>query len=609
MLVTDNVTHVKLKIDRQKKAREEKSKKNKGVLLKYLESATQRGVTEHDIETSVTTSEKCAPSTRGCIVNHEALSNETAAISAQSESWEIEMENSEEIDSLQGEDTGDSTATQTKDEYADKSISDIGTWLILIPDNLRTLLVARGYKTVQHLDCKFAEVNRPGSKDSTKRPKGVTRKLNRDWFFRTLPNGEKVLRTWMAYSPSKRSLLCFCCRLFGIVVATKKFGFNTIDGFNQWWKLNPKVSEHESSTAHNENFNTWKCLERTLQAGTTIDKEAQNVIVIDSATGNKGNFLALVHLFAKYDPVLCEHLTKVKLQKKVSVSYLSPEIQNEFINCLGNHVRKKIFAEVKEAKYFTIVFDSTPDLSHKDQTSQILRYVKFDDTKVEVMESFIDFLETEGKKAEDISKMTLDKIESDGLDIRNCRGQAYDNAAVMSGIHSGVQTRIKAINSNAQYVAYSNHTLNLVRVHAASVTVHSVTFFGTMDKVFNYFLSSTHRWKVLTDITGQGVKRLIETRWSARYEAIAIMKSHYTEIIEVLESLLQNIKENAVTRSDAGLLLPALQSLPFLVFLGLWNRVLCEINDTQLYLQTKGLNVHHCAMKIYALQKDKRMNI
>ncbi|KAK4877415.1 hypothetical protein RN001_009921 [Aquatica leii] len=221
--------------------------------------------------------------------------------------------------------------------------------------------------------------------------------------------------------------------------------------------------------------------------------------------------------------------------------------------------------------------------------------------RVQVMESFIGFLETEGKKVEDISKMILDKIESVGLDIQ-INKKKYDNAAVMSGIHSGVQIRIKAINPNAQYVACSNHTLYLVGVHAASVAVNSVTFLGTMDKVFNYFSSSTHRWKVLTDITGQGVKRFIETRWSARYEAIAIMKSHYNEIIEVLQSLSQNIKENAVTRSDAGLLLPALQSLPFLAFLGLCNRVLCEINDTQLYFQTKGLNVHYCAMKINALQ-------
>ncbi|KAK4880511.1 hypothetical protein RN001_008657 [Aquatica leii] len=103
---------------KQKKVREEESKKNKEALLKYLESATQRGVTEHDIKTSATTSEKCAPSTSGCIVNHEALPNKTAVINAQSESWEIEIENSEEIDSLQGEDTGDSTATQAKNELA-----------------------------------------------------------------------------------------------------------------------------------------------------------------------------------------------------------------------------------------------------------------------------------------------------------------------------------------------------------------------------------------------------------------------------------------------------------------------------------------------------------
>lgn len=112
----------------------------------------------------------------------------------------------------------------------------------------------------------------------------------------------------------------------------------------------------------------------------------------------------------------------------------------------------------------------------EDQTSQILRYVKLDGTKVQVTKSFIDFLETEGKKAKDMVKMILDKIESDGLDIQNCRGQAYDNAAVMSGRHSGVQMRIKAVNKNAQFVACSNHSLNLVGVHAASIAVDSVTF-------------------------------------------------------------------------------------------------------------------------------------
>ncbi|CAB3249545.1 unnamed protein product [Arctia plantaginis] len=135
--------------------------------------------------------------------------------------------------------------------------------------------------------------------------------------------------------------------------------------------------------------------------------------------------------------------------------------------------------------------------------------------------------------------------------------------------HSGAQMRIKAVNQNDQFVACTNHSLNL---------------------------------KPLTDVTGQGVKGLIETRWSSRYEAVAVMKTHYNEILEVLESFLGNIAENVATRSDAGLLLTALQSLSFLAFLGLWSRVLREVNDAQLYLQAKGLNVHQCAMKIHALE-------
>ena len=98
--------------------------------------------------------------------------------------------------------------------------------------------------------------------------------------------------------------------------------------------------------------------------------------------GNRGNFLELVQLLAKYDPVLREYLTKVKLGKKNAISYMSPLIQNEFINLLGDQVRKQIIQQVREAKYFCVIFDSTPDISHNDQTSQVLRYVRIVGPKV-----------------------------------------------------------------------------------------------------------------------------------------------------------------------------------------------------------------------------------
>ncbi|KAF2883831.1 hypothetical protein ILUMI_22333 [Ignelater luminosus] len=74
-----------------------------------------------------------------------------------------------------------------------------------------------------------------------------------------------------------------------------------------------------------------------------------------------------------------------------------PGIQNEFINVLSDQIRKKIIQATKEAKYFCIVFDSTPDVLRMDQTSQILRYVKVEGSKVAVVEVFVDFIETDGE--------------------------------------------------------------------------------------------------------------------------------------------------------------------------------------------------------------------
>ena len=73
-------------------------------------------------------------------------------------------------------------------------------------------------------------------------------------------------------------------------------------------------------------------------------------------------------------------------------------------------------------------------------------------------------------------------------------------------------------------------------------------------------------------------------------------------------------EENAATRADAGILLVALQSFSFLCFLGLWWPVLLEMNDTQKYLQTKGLNLQQCDIKLKALEtflidnRDKLVN-
>lgn len=65
----------------------------------------------------------------------------------------------------------------------------------------------------------------------------------------------------------------------------------------------------------------------------------------------------------------------------------------------------------------------------------------------------------------------------------------------MSGVHHGVQQRIKDININPkiEFIACANHSLNLAGVHAAGQGVHSTTFFGTIERIFTSFSASSHR--------------------------------------------------------------------------------------------------------------------
>lgn len=115
--------------------------------------------------------------------------------------------------------------------------------------------------------------------------------------------------------------------------------------------------------------------------------------------------------------------------------------------------------------------------------SQVLRYVWIEGPEITVVESFLDFFEVGGKKAEDLTKLICEKLAADGPRIEDCRGQAYDNAAVMAGEHSGIQTRIKSMNPQAQFVARSNHRLNMAGVHAATEGIGTVNFFGNGEEV------------------------------------------------------------------------------------------------------------------------------
>ena len=96
-----------------------------------------------------------------------------------------------------------------------------------------------------------------------------------------------------------------------------------------------------------------------------------------------------------------------------------------------------------------------------------------------------------------------------------CRGQAYDNASTMAGICSGIQCRIKQVNSKAMFILCANHSLNLAGVHAVASSERSTIFFAIMKRVYSFFSASTQRWEVLLKHVPIVVERVFDTRWSA----------------------------------------------------------------------------------------------
>ncbi|KAJ7335719.1 hypothetical protein JRQ81_013660, partial [Phrynocephalus forsythii] len=119
----------------------------------------------------------------------------------------------------------------------------------------------------------------------------------------------------------------------------------------------------------------------------------------ESISGKKsGNFIELLKLVAEFDPVMEGHLLYMQ-QNPGSTTYLSPEIQNEFIQLLASTVTEKLMYDINRAKYYGIMFDSTPDAAHQEQMSETIRYVdiNFEGKTVVVKESFLGFIQTHKK--------------------------------------------------------------------------------------------------------------------------------------------------------------------------------------------------------------------
>lgn len=180
------------------------------------------------------------------------------------------------------------------------------------------------------------------------------RRFNSNFFYRDLPNGEKVDRTWLHYSQSKNLMFCYPCKL----LAPKKDSQLASGGCNDWKNAVAIITRHETLPAHLKTSLDWYETRQRIKNLTGIDaiqlsrlaeekRKWRNILLriievikflathnipFQGSTGKlnedgNGNFLGVIELLANFDPVLQAHIHD-SITLSICPTYFSYQTQN-----------------------------------------------------------------------------------------------------------------------------------------------------------------------------------------------------------------------------------------------------------------------------------------
>ena len=218
------------------------------------------------------------------------------------------------------------------------------------------------------------------------------------YFQKVMNNGEKCDRKWLMFSEFTGCVFCYVCKLF----STDYDNVFVKSGFYNWKKAKQTIFGHENSKEHiqcmikwiefiKQNthvdeymvsqikrvFNYWSAILNRIVAvirflaGRGLAFRGHNEVI---GSSNNGNYLGMLELLTQFDPVLKQHIGTLANKGKGNVNYLSKTICEELIDIMSQKVLTHIITEINKAKYWGIIVDSTPDISHVDQLSVIFPY-------------------------------------------------------------------------------------------------------------------------------------------------------------------------------------------------------------------------------------------
>ena len=228
-----------------------------------------------------------------------------------------------------------------------------------------------------------------------------------------------------------------------------------------------------------------------------------------------------------------------------------------------------------------------------DQLCFTVRYV----LPIGPVERFLSFIPMSGHKGADIAEIIFSFLKKNGIEISDCRGQSYDNASNMSGKYIGTQQIVKERCQYFEYCPCCGHSLNLVDTCTVENCPSSCELFFIIQKIYVFYAASTHRWQKQCEMLRKKenalvVKRVADTRWSARADAVKALVSAYADHIHLLNELAENPDETVECRRDSGGLALHLSKLETSILVVTWGTILERMQETNKMLQKTGLGMN-----------------
>jgi hypothetical protein len=445
------------------------------------------------------------------------------------------------------------------------------------------------------------------------------RHFNADWYKRF---------EWLEYSVERNAAFCYACRHFAKVEKGKAF---TVVGYKGWKRAvgdkKKGLLQHDEAPVHKAAMVDWAKKMRNLETGSSVTHMLCNEVFehrryyiksiadmiqflainelpfrgdYDDEEGcEKGLFTSLFQYTLKKD----EKLASIVHEIPKNATYTSPEIQNDVINIMATMVTKSVADDVKSADvpFFTVFADGTRDKSNTEHVSVAVRYVREGKPK----ESLLKIVTTSNLDAQSLSKVILDALTDEKINIQNMISQCYDGASCMSGVNGGVQRIIQnELGKEIPYVHCFNHRLHLVVVDLVSTLPELQQFFDQIGMLYKFF----RKMRVDSKYEGTSIKRVLDTRWSGHLSATRAIVDNAVAIQDALAAVKTSSSSTGEEMIMATGLATTIATNEFRFFAVMMNFLLGMLEPVDKSLQSRETDLNEAMVLIDIIVEQLQTN-